>query len=130
MSLRADRARSGPTPQAIANAWWSPFFGAVGQRIRPTIHLGDVAARPGVEPRKVGLKRIMSIAEPLTPLEGRRITRAWEAEVFDAYGASGCSQTGAGCERHQGLHLWRDLFPVDLLGRHTWARSPDGWRGR
>ncbi|WP_028924692.1 phenylacetate--CoA ligase family protein [Pseudonocardia acaciae] len=89
--------------------------------------LGHRAEAAGHEPSSSSLRRIISSAEPLTPAKRARIERMWGgAELFDSYGMTECSMMGAECERHDGLHVWADLFLVEIVDEGTGEPLPAG----
>lgn len=105
-------------------------------RLRPTVWmgigsyiniLGHRAEAAGYDPSASSLRLIVSSAEPLTPAKRARIQRMWGgAELFDAYGMTECSMMGSECERHDGLHIWTDLFLVEIVDERTGEPLPDG----
>lgn len=82
-------------------------------------HLGHRAETLGYDPAAAGLRRTISSAEPLTPAKRARMQDVWGAELFDCYGMTECSLMGAECAHHDGLHIWTDMFAVEIL-------NPDG----
>lgn len=89
--------------------------------------LGHRAEATGYDPASSSLRQIVSSAEPLTPAKRDRITRMWGgAELFDSYGMTECSMMGGECDRHDGLHIWTDLFLVEIVDEETGAVLPNG----
>ncbi|MGH7735676.1 MAG: phenylacetate--CoA ligase family protein, partial [Gemmatimonadales bacterium] len=96
--------------------------------LRPTVwmgigsylnHLGHRAEALGYDPATSSIRRTISSAEPLSPAKRARMQDVWGAELFDCYGMTECSMMGAECARHDGLHIWTDMFAVEIL-------DPDG----
>lgn len=92
-------------------------------------HLGHRAEALGYDPASSSLRTIISSAEPLTPAKRERMQRVWDAELFDSYGMTECSMMGAECDKHDGLHLWTDMFRVEILAPETGEPVPDGETG-
>jgi phenylacetate-CoA ligase len=71
-------------------------------------YLAEVAERCGVEPRSLGLRRLLVTGEPGGQMAAtrRRLEETWGAEVGDSYGLSDVWGTLAGeCEERDGLHF-------------------------
>jgi phenylacetate-CoA ligase len=72
------------------------------------LHLAEVAAERGLEPRRLGLAKLIVTGEPggqIAPTR-RRLEELWGATVGDTYGLSDVWGTFAGeCEEHEGLHF-------------------------
>lgn len=81
--------------------------------------LGHRAELAGHDPRTSQLRVALSSAEPLTPAKRRRLEQTWDIELFDCYGMTECSMMGAECRNHDGLHVWTDLFQLEILDEAT-----------
>jgi phenylacetate-CoA ligase len=88
------------------------------------IHLGHRAEALGFDPSTSTVKRIISSAEPLTPAKRQRMQEVWGADLFDVYGMTECSLMGGECEVHDGIHIWSDMFLVEILDQETWDPVP------
>lgn len=89
--------------------------------------LGHRAEAMGYSPATSSLRTIVSSAEPLTPARRARMRSVWGgAEVYDCYGMTECSMMGGECARHDGLHVWTDLFQMEILDPDTLKPLPDG----
>jgi phenylacetate-CoA ligase len=79
-------------------------FEAVALETYPTLAyvLARFALSSGVRPR---LRRVLTSAEPLLPLQREVIQEAFGAEVFDFYGAAERVTFAVECSRHDGLHI-------------------------
>jgi phenylacetate-CoA ligase len=72
------------------------------------LHLAEVARERGLEPRKLGLAKLLVTGEPGGQIAAtrRRLAELWRATVGDTYGLSDVWGTFAGeCEEHDGLHF-------------------------
>lgn len=90
------------------------------------IHLGHRAEALGLDPSRSTIRKIVSSAEPLTPAKRKRIQDVWGAELFDVYGMTECSLMGGECDVHDGIHIWTDMFLVEILDPDTWDPLPAG----
>lgn len=88
--------------------------------------LGHRADAAGHSTAGTSLRRIISSAEPLTPAKRSKMEGTWGAELFDCYGMTECSMMGAECDRHAGLHIWTDMFLVEILDTDTGQPLPAG----
>jgi phenylacetate-CoA ligase len=72
------------------------------------LHLAETAAERGLDPRALGLAKLVVTGEPggqIAPTR-RRLEELWGAEVGDTYGLSDIWGTLAGeCEERDGLHF-------------------------
>jgi phenylacetate-CoA ligase len=72
------------------------------------LHLAEVVAERGLEPRKLGLSKLIVTGEPGGQISStrRRLEQLWGASVGDTYGLSDVWGTLAGeCEERDGLHF-------------------------
>jgi phenylacetate-CoA ligase len=71
-------------------------------------YLAETAAERGLEPRRLGLRKLLVTGEPggqIAPTR-RRLEELWNADVGDSYGLSDVWGTLAGeCEERDGLHF-------------------------
>ncbi|HZN18094.1 MAG TPA: AMP-binding protein [Micromonosporaceae bacterium] len=89
--------------------------------------LGHRAEAMGYDPAASSLRTIVSSAEPLTPARRARMRSVWGgAELYDCYGMTECSMMGGECARHDGLHVWTDLFQLEILDPETLQPLPYG----
>lgn len=91
--------------------------------------LGHRAEAMGYDPASSPLRTIVSSAESLTPAKRARMEHLWNAELFDSYGMTECSMMGCECNQHNGLHIWTDLFLVEILDPVSWRPLPVGEPG-
>jgi phenylacetate-CoA ligase len=98
------------------------------QHLKPTIwlgmasyglHLANVAEAKGIRLADSTIKKIIVAAEPLSPVKREKLEKAWGAEVYDHFGMTeGAWVAGEGVGHH-GLHLWADLFYVEVVDEKT-----------
>jgi phenylacetate-CoA ligase len=83
------------------------------------LYLAEQARERGLDPRRLGLRKLVVTGEPggqIAPTRGR-LEEMWGAEVGDTYGLSDVWGTLAGeCEERDGLHfLAQDAAIVELV---------------
>jgi phenylacetate-CoA ligase len=99
------------------------------------LHLAETAAERGLDPRALGLAKLVVTGEPggqIAPTR-RRLEELWGAEVGDTYGLSDIWGTLAGeCEERDGLHFsGQGATLVELIEPETGEQIPveEGARG-
>ena len=108
-------------------------FGVTAICCTPTyfLHLIERAGELGVDMKKLPLRAGVFGAEPWTESMRRHIESETCVEAFDIYGLSEIIGPGVGCEcrRHDGLHIFEDLFYPEIVDPATGAPLPDGAEG-
>jgi phenylacetate-CoA ligase len=83
------------------------------------VHLAETAAERGLDPRSLGLAKLVVTGEPGGQIAAtrKRLEELWGAEVGDTYGLSEVWGTLAGeCEERHGLHFsGQDAALVELI---------------
>jgi phenylacetate-CoA ligase len=83
------------------------------------LYLAEVAQENGLDPRELGLRKLIVAGEPGGQLEGtrKRLEELWGASMRDTYGLSDVWGTfAAECEEHEGLHFsGQDGVLVELI---------------
>jgi len=99
------------------------------------VHLAETAAERGLDPRSLGLAKLVVTGEPGGQIAAtrRRLEELWGAEVGDTYGLSEVWGTVAGeCEERDGLHFsGQDAALVELIDPESGEQVPmkEGTRG-
>jgi phenylacetate-CoA ligase len=99
------------------------------------VHLAETAAERGLDPRSLGLAKLVVTGEPGGQIAAtrRRLEELWGAEVGDTYGLSEVWGTLAGeCEERAGLHFsGQDATLVELIEPESGeqVRVEEGARG-
>ncbi len=102
------------------------------QEVKPTallntptygLHLGESALKKGIDPRNLGIRRMLCAGEPLPPATRRRLEQLWDAEVYDHIGGTEPCAWGAMCREREGLHIMEPFFLVEVLDLETMSRS-------
>jgi phenylacetate-CoA ligase len=105
------------------------------QQLKPTIwagmasyglHLANLAEATGVDLARSSVKKLVVAAEPLSPAKRQKLERMWGAEVFDHFGMTEASFVAGECGTHEGLHVWSDLFHVEVVDESTGLPVPEG----
>jgi putative adenylate-forming enzyme len=68
---------------------------------------------------QITVDRIVSSGEVLSPQVRARVEAAWGKVVFDQYGASEGGTLAAECDAHSGLHVFEDLFILEVVDRQN-----------
>ncbi len=90
------------------------------------LHLANLAEVKGFDLRNSSVRKIIVAAEPLSPVKRGKLERAWGAEVFDHFGMTeGAFVAGEGVGHH-GLHVWADLFYLEVVDEKTGEPVPEG----
>lgn len=99
------------------------------------LHLAETAAERGLDPRSLGLAKLVVTGEPGGQIAAtrRRLEELWGAQVGDTYGLSEIWGTLAGeCEERDGLHFsGQDAALVELIEPESGKSIPveEGARG-
>ena len=104
-------------------------------QLRPTVwlgmasyglHLANLAETRGFDLASSSVKKIIVAAEPLSPVKRQKLETAWGAEVFDHFGMTeGAFVAGEGVGHH-GLHIWADLFYLEVVDENSGEPVPEG----
>ena len=90
------------------------------------LHLANLAEAKGFDLRNSSVKKIIVAAEPLSPVKRKKLEHAWGAEVFDHFGMTeGAFIAGEGVGHH-GLHVWADMFYLEVVDEKTGEPAPEG----
>lgn len=90
---------------------------ATGLLNTPTygLHMAEEAQKMGVDPRSLGIQRMLCAGEPLPPATRKRLESTWGAEVYDHIGGTEPCAWAAMCSERNGLHLMEPFFLVEVL---------------
>jgi phenylacetate-CoA ligase len=108
---------------------------ALSSTITYPVHLAETAAERGLDPRSLGLAKLVVTGEPGGQIAAtrKRLEELWGAEVGDTYGLSEVWGTLAGeCEERAGLHFsGQDAALVELIDPESGKQVPveEGARG-
>ena len=79
-----------------------------------------------VEVRSSAVKTIVCSAETLSDAKREKISRMWGAEVYDVFGMSEGGLMGAENHAHDGIHVWTDMYYVEVADPESGKALPEG----
>ena len=83
------------------------------------LHLANLAEARGFDLKNSSVKKILVAAEPLSPVKRKKLESAWGAEVFDHFGMTEAAFVAGEGVGHHGLHIWADLFYVEVVDENS-----------
>ena len=105
------------------------------QTLKPTVliamssfalHLANLADASGIDLRGQSVRKIVCSAETLSDAKREKLGRTWNAEVYDVFGMSEAGLMGAEGKAHDGIHIWTDLFYIEVADPATGRQLPEG----
>ncbi len=108
---------------------------ALIQSMRPTVFMGmssfalnlaNLAEARGIDLTASTVRKIVCSAEVLSAAKREKLTRMWGADVYDAFGMSEAGFMGAETPAHDGLHIWTDLYHIEVVDVETGREVPEG----
>lgn len=87
------------------------------------LHMAEEAEKMGLNPRDMGIERMLCAGEPLPQATRRKLEDTWGAEVYDHIGGTEPCAWAAMCGERQGLHLMEPFFLVEVLDMETLSRE-------
>jgi len=85
------------------------------------LHLGEVAQKIGMDPRKDFKVRIVSTAaEPLTEEMRRRIEDVWGCKAYNSWGSVETGSATFECVEQAGMHIFEDSFIFEFVDPITY----------
>lgn len=108
------------------------------QSLRPTVfmgmssfalHIANLADARGIDLAGSTVRKVVCSAETLSEAKREKIGRMWGAEVYDVFGMSEAGLMGAENAAHDGIHVWTDLYHIEVVDPETGAAVPDGEAG-
>jgi len=105
------------------------------QDLKPTVflgmssfalHLANLAEAKGIDLANASVRKVVCSAETLSDAKRAKIGRMWGAEVFDVFGMSEAGLMGAESAAHDGIHIWTDLYFIEVVDPDSGKALPDG----
>lgn len=93
------------------------------------IHLANLAQARGFKISELGVRKIVTTAEPLSKAKREKLAREWNARVYDSFGMTECTMMGSEDDSHDGLRTWSDLVYLEVLDQRTLEPVPEGDEG-
>jgi len=89
------------------------------------LHMAEVANEMGLDPKEIGIRRMLCAGEPLPRATRMRLEAVWNAEVYDHIGGTEPCAWAAMCANRGGLHVMEPFFLVEILDLETLSREVD-----
>lgn len=108
------------------------------QALKPTVliampsfalHLANLADAQGIDLTESSVSKIVCSAETLSDAKREKLGRMWQAEVFNVFGMSEAGLMGAESPAHDGIHIWSDMFYLEVVDEATGEVLPEGAEG-
>jgi phenylacetate-CoA ligase len=93
------------------------------------IHLSNLAQARDFKINELGVRKIITTAEPLSKAKREKLGREWNAQVFDSFGMTECTMMGSEDAGHEGFRTWSDLVYLEVLDPMTLQPVPEGNEG-
>jgi phenylacetate-CoA ligase len=93
------------------------------------LQLAQVAERMGFDLANSSVKTFLTAAEPVSAGKRERIEALWGAELYDQFGCTEGSFMASESERHDGMHVWTDMFDIEVVDPDTGEPVPEGETG-
>lgn len=90
------------------------------------LHLANLAEAKGINLASSSVTKVVCSAETLSAAKREKIGRMWGAQVFDVFGMSEAGLMGAENGTHDGIHIWTDMFFIEVIDTETGKAVPDG----
>ncbi len=87
------------------------------------LHMAEEADKIGLNPRDLGIRRMLCAGEPLPQATRKRLEDAWGAEVYDHIGGTEPCAWAAMCSERNGLHIMEPFFLVEFLDMETLSKE-------
>jgi phenylacetate-CoA ligase len=88
-----------------------------------TLNIAQEAMAMGIDPKSLGIERILGAGEPLPEATRKRIEETYNCKMFDHIGSTETCGFAGMCEAQQGLHIIEPLFIVEILDRETLSKE-------
>ncbi len=88
-----------------------------------TLNIAQEAMAMGIDPKSLGIERILGAGEPLPEATRKKIEETYSCKMFDHIGSTETCGFAGMCEAQQGLHIIEPLFLVELLDRETLSKE-------
>ncbi|MDE2572880.1 MAG: AMP-binding protein [bacterium] len=107
----------------------SGFYGTPSYALR----LAEVAAQEGIDPRELGLRKMLFSGEPGAgiPAVKAQLETAFGARVFDSGSTAEMTPwiTDGECAERRGMHLWQDIVYAEVCDPRSLRAVPYGAEG-
>lgn len=93
------------------------------------IHLANLARTKNADLKSLGVRRIITTAEPLSQAKRDKLAGEWSARVFDSFGMTECMMMGSEDDAHEGFRTWSDLVHLEVLDPKSLEPVREGEEG-
>lgn len=90
------------------------------------LHLANLAEAKGINLASSSVTKVVCSAETLSAAKREKIGRMWGAQVYDVFGMSEAGLMGAENDTHDGIHIWTDMFFIEVIDTETGNAVPEG----
>jgi phenylacetate-CoA ligase len=90
------------------------------------LHLANLAEAKGINLAACSVRKLVCSAETLSAAKREKLSRMWGAEVFDVFGMSEAGLMGAENSAHDGIHIWTDMYFIEVVDPDTGRALPEG----
>ena len=90
------------------------------------LHLANLADAQGIDLAAGPIGKVVCSAETLSDAKRDKLARMWGARVYDVFGMSEAGLMGAEGEAHDGIHIWTDMFYIEVVDEATGRQLPPG----
>jgi phenylacetate-CoA ligase len=87
------------------------------------LNIAQEAMGMGIDPKSLGIERILGAGEPLPEATRKRIEETFGCHMFDHIGSTETCGFADMCEAKQGLHVVEPFFLIELLDRETLSKE-------
>jgi phenylacetate-CoA ligase len=87
------------------------------------LNIAQEAREMGIDPKSLGIERILGAGEPLPEATRKRIEDTYGCHCFDHIGSTETCGFAGMCEAKEGLHIIEPFFLVELLDRETLSKE-------
>jgi phenylacetate-CoA ligase len=90
------------------------------------LHLANLAETKGIDLAASSVRKLVCSAETLSAAKREKLARMWGAEVFDVFGMSEAGLMGAETAAHDGIHIWTDMYFIEVVDTDTGRSVREG----
>src|ERR1700691_1630582 len=90
------------------------------------LHLANLAEAKGIDLAASSVRKLVCSAETLSAAKREKLSRMWGAEVFDVFGMSEAGLMGAENSAHDGIHIWTDMYFIEVVDPDSGRPLPEG----
>jgi phenylacetate-CoA ligase len=87
------------------------------------LNIANEAVAMGIDPKTLGIERILGAGEPLTPATRKRIEDTYNCKMYDHIGSTETCGYAGMCEEQDGLHIVEPFYLLEMLDRESLSRE-------